>query len=273
MCFFSQPRQLLWVVVFTILVTTILANTVDDENNVFDQGGELMAMELHPFQLYLKCDGRNTITSGDEMMVLSTTREYLSLLLQEREPSFSRLSLYQFTRYPETGNFAKVAMSGELYFFKRSIQIQNVHKDIMMSFVEPNMVNFVEALQNAGMAHIVNASLMSIEGDKMGYSDGEVVKMNDSEENDELSIEDNDREMSDDMRRITIFLSLLIPGSVLFLACAVASCRFLREVNWKASKTTPDASMWQNRQQLRVPETPSEKLRVEKEQLYENDEP
>jgi hypothetical protein len=268
MFFFPQQRALLWAV-SVILATNALATTQQNssDQNVFNQG-EVFEVPVDPYQLVLQYDDSDPMSSGDEMMILSTTQDYLSSILQLTEPSFSRLALFQFVRdYPESQHYVKVALSGTVYFSKRSVQIEDIQTDILMSFVGRNMLNFVEALRDAGMTHIVNGTLMSIEGNEMDYRDGEMVQMGISEDESEF-IEDSDREMSDDMRMMTLLLSLLIPGAVVCLACSVFACRFIREVNWETPKTTPEAPVWQIGEHDRISEA-SRRVELKKKKFAE----
>jgi hypothetical protein len=228
--------------------------------NVFDQEAEY-EIRVNSFQLYIQSDDSDELTNNDEMMILATTQAYLWSVLEKSQSSFARLSLFQFVRnYPESQHYAKVALSGNAYFFTRSVSSEDVQLEIMLSFVGENMDDFVTVLQEAGVARVVNATLMSVEGNEMDYEDGKMVQEGDSfNEIEEFA---SDREMGDDMRMMTILLSLLIPGAVICLACAVFAWRSIREINWKAPKTTPDAPVWQRSEHLRISKSSS---RLEKD--------
>jgi hypothetical protein len=93
---------------------------------------------------------------------------------------------------------------------------------------------YIRELQLAGLTNIINATLLSMQGNKMVYQDGAMVKMDESEQSDEDDQEgDNSRDMEDMRWRMTLLLCLLVPSSVLFLALKVFLCRWSKEVNWK----------------------------------------
>jgi hypothetical protein len=198
----------------------------------------------------------------------------LSKILDTRIPSFSRLALFQFVRdYPESQHYAKVAIGGTAFFFDRNIELSEVPEvqtEINLSFVGENMITFVTALRDAGMTHIVNATLMSVDGSEIEYRDGEMVEMGGSADSSEYSDSDSEREMSDDMRMMTILLSFCIPGAVLCLACAVFACRSVREIRWKAPKTSPEAPVWHSSEHFRVSEA-SRKFELKNMKKFEEE--
>lgn len=210
---------------------------------------------LAPFQLYLEYDIGDTMSNRDELMVLNATQAYLSSVLKENEPTFSRLALYQFVRdYPESIHYAKVAVSGSAYFFDDEMKPKLMEDEMMLSFLGENIENYIDALKEVGMAHVVNAKVMSIEGNDLEYVDGEIVKVGGADEETETGDDaiTSDREMSKDMRMMTLLLSLLIPGVALCLACSVFALRSSREIKWSKPKTSPEAPVWQSSRHLEV---------------------
>jgi predicted RNA-binding protein with PUA-like domain len=261
---FSRRRQSFQVLFLTI--ATIVSAAEDHhisygrdlekiaDGIVFGQETEY-EVQLDPFQLYLQYDDNDSMSSTDEMMVLTTTQDYLSKMLETRTLSFSRLALFQFVRdYPESQHYAKVAIGGTAFFFEQNMEPSEVQTEIYLNFVGENMITFVTALRDAGMTHIVNATLMSVDGSEMEYRDGEMVGVGGSADSSEYTDSDSEREMSGDMRMMTILLSLCIPGAVLCLACTVFACRSVREIRWKTPKTTPEAPVWQSSEHCRVSE-------------------
>jgi hypothetical protein len=204
---------------------------------------------LVPFQLYLEYDIGDKMSNRDEMMVLTATQAYLSSVLKENEPNFSSLRLYQFVRdYPGSIHYAKVAVSGSAYFFDDEMKQELMESEMMLSFLGEDIENYIHALQEIGMTHVVNAKVMSIEGIDLEYVDGKIVKMGGSDEETETSDDaiTSDRDMSEDMRMMTLLLSLLIPGVVLCFACSVFALRSSREIKWSKPKTSPEAPVWQS---------------------------
>jgi hypothetical protein len=221
-------------------------------SNAFTQEGEgdaerdreEYAVHLLPFQLQVEYDDIDKMSNNDEMMLLRTTQTYLTSVLLESAPHFSRLTFYQFVRdYTDASrHFAKVAFSGIAFFSVHAMEQDAMQSEIMLSFLDKNMTSFVGLLQDSGMTHIMNATLMSIEGNEIEYQDGKVVEILDTDE----SIEQvSKRQMSGDMKIMTILLSLAIPGGIIFLACLVCAFRSIREVKWIQQKVDTEATIWQ----------------------------
>jgi hypothetical protein len=204
---------------------------------------------LVPFQLYLEYDIGDAMSNHDELMVLTATQAYLSSVLEENEPNFSRLTLYQFVRdYPESLHYAKVAVSGSAYFFDDEMKQKLMEDEMMLSFLGENIEGYIDALQEVGMTNVVNAKVMSIEGNDLDYVDGEIVKMAGADEETEAGDDTitSDREMTKDMTMMTLLLSLLIPGFVFCVACSVFALRSSREIKWLKPRTSPEAPVWQS---------------------------
>jgi hypothetical protein len=210
-----------------------------------EQDREEYAVHLLPFQLQVEYDDIDKMSYNDEMMLLRTTQTYLTSILLESAPRFSRLSFYQFVRdYTDASrHFAKVAFSGIAFFSVYAMEQDAMQTEIMLSFLDKNMTSFVGLLQDAGMTHIMNATLISIEGNEIEYQDGKVVEILDTD--DSIEQVSKRQEMSGDMQIMTILLSLAIPGGIIFLACLVCAFRSIREVKWIQQKVDTEATVWQ----------------------------
>lgn len=224
------------------------------ERRLYDEKYEY-EVPLVPFQLYLEYDIGDTMSNRDELMVLTATQAYLSSVLKESEPNFSRITLYQFVRdYPESIHYAKVAVSGSAYFFDDEMKQELMENEMLLSFLGENIEKYIDALQEVGMKDVVDAKVMSIDGNDLEYVDGEIVKMGVDDEDTETGDDaiTSDREMSGDMTMIALLLSLLIPGVVLCVACSVFALRSSREIKWSKPKTSPEAKVWQRSRHLKV---------------------
>ncbi len=211
---------------------------------------------LEPFQILLYYDNNDPMAMSDEMMVLNSTQSYLTSRLREREPNFSSLFLYQFVRdyvaYSQD-HFSKIAMNGIAYFdFPMSASRQKeVQGQVMDSLMGEKGVQYVDFLYSNGMTHVVNATLLSIQGNEIVYREGQIVESSNGLEdqgNDEL---ENTRDMDDDdMRMMTLLLCLLVPGIAMLIAATVYACRSAREINWKHTnlKTAELQSTWKSRE-------------------------
>jgi hypothetical protein len=95
-----------------------------------------------------------------------------------------------------------------------------------------------------GMTHVVNSTLLSIQGNEIVYSDGHIVEMPQSgmeEDTQEIS-----RDMGHGMRNKVLFLCLLVPAIVIVVTVAVFALRLVREMNWKRSEAISDKLWWRN---------------------------
>lgn len=252
----------------------------DGPGNVFQSHGQEYEIELESFQLYLEYDDVEPLTSSQEMKIFSATQVFLMYHLNLTFPStFLRLQLFQFVRdfnpqdednnnggqQNENNYYAKVAVTVRAFFSSRSMDVDQIQEVVYGAFVGENKFNFVKALEEIGLTSIVDVTLMELDGSEMEFSDdkstindGDNIGDNDNTtsgtgaggaNNDDATV---DREMSDDMRMLTILLSLMIPVAVICLACAVFGYRSIREIKWSRPKTTPDAPIWQSEEHLRV---------------------
>ena len=211
---------------------------------------EEYGITIDPFQVMIMYNTNVAMSDDDEMSVLTTTQSYLSSVLSTKEQNFSRLMLYQYVRdYPEVEHYAKVAFGGVAYFFGSSMEKDSMRTELWLSLMGQNSTKFVLALQDAGMKNVVNATLMSIDGNELGMKDGIIVEMDDDNDKNSTNADTSfDRSMSeDDMTMMTLLLSLLIPGGILSLACTVCLVRSVREINWTKGTNTDD-TLWQTSQ-------------------------
>ena len=223
--------------------------------NIFEMESQRESKEeeygitIDPFQVMIMYNTNEAMSDDDEMSVLTTTQSYLSSVLSTKEQNFSRLMLYQYVRdYPEAEHYAKVAFGGVAYFFGSSMEKDSMRTELWLSLMGQNSTKFVLALQDAGMKNVVNATLMSIDGNELGMQDGIIVEMTDDNDNSTSADTSFDRSMSDDdMTMMTLLLSLLIPGGILCLACTVCLVRSVREINWTKGTNT-DETLWQTSQ-------------------------
>ena len=213
-------------------------------------------MALQPFQIRLEYNNMLPVADSEEMLVLNSTQYYLSSILKESEPAFSRLFLYQFVRdyvmMESKDHFSKIAMNGIVLFTSpnnpsRQTKVQN---EIMKS-LSLNSDRFILSLQSAGMTNIINSTLLSMQGNEIIYQDGTMVEMDESQQTDDDQ-EENPRDMGDDMRmRMTLLICLVVPGSVIAVALLIFIYRWAKQVNWKSTpgrrRSTEDDKVWQSR--------------------------
>jgi hypothetical protein len=217
-------------------------------------------MALQPFQIRLEYNNMLPVANSEEMLVLNATQYYLSSQLKETEADFARLVLYQFVRdyvMMESGDhFSKIAMNGLVVLTSPSNPAREVRlQNLIMESLSAKSDMYIRELQLAGLTNVINATLLSMQGNEIVYQDGAMVEMDESEQTDEDDQEgDNARDMEDDMRRrMTLLLCLLVPSSVLFLALTVFICRWSKEVNWKPTtlkrrQQTQEDKAWQSRE-------------------------
>jgi hypothetical protein len=209
-------------------------------------------MTLEPFQVFLEYDDKFPMAKSDEMVVLSSTQSFLSSQIEETEPDFVRLVLYQYVRdyIMETqGHYSKIAMNGMVFFASpitddlRSRVVNQIFRNMS---ADSNV--YVDILRSNGMNHVVNATLLSMQGNEMMYQDGAMVEMiNDpestgSETEASLTNATITRDMGNDMKNTVLLLCLIIPVAVILLAATVFILRFAREVNW--SGVSHDEKLW-----------------------------
>ena len=242
-----------------------LADSSSSSSQSTSSSSQEFELPLSPFQLHLDLNTSSAMSSGEEMMLLSVTQAYLSSVLKQIEPNFSRLALYQFVRDFHNLYYSKVAFGGMAYFFGQAMNSSQMHIDLMLSFMGQNATKFLTRLQDSGISQIINVTLISIDGKAMDYLDGKIVEMgasNASNGNETGNLSGgvsqpnsgsvSSREMSGDMRMMTLLLSLLIPGVVFCLACAIYVMRSAREINWSKARTSPDAPVWQSSLHLKT---------------------
>mmetsp|Transcript_2092 Transcript_2092/g.3473 ORF Transcript_2092/g.3473 Transcript_2092/m.3473 type:complete len:300 (-) Transcript_2092:186-1085(-) len=234
-----------------LLCSILLSGSFTDITGEFVEDYQL---HLEPFQILLEYDNVSPTTNSDEMLVLETTQRYLSLQLQTTEADFSRLILYQFVRdyvMESRDHFSKIAMNGVVFFSTPNTPTRQSRVQLqIMKDISTDSESYVAMLRAAGLNHVVNATLLSIQGNEMMFENGEMVEMDEAQPADVN--EESSRDMGDEMRRrMMLLLCLVVPGSALFLAVVVFMFRFLmtHEINWRAS-TSRDAKnedkMWRS---------------------------
>ena len=201
----------------------------------------------------LEYDDSFPMAKSDEMVVLSSTQSFLSSQLETTEPDFIRLVLYQYVRdyvMATQEHYSKIAMNGMVFFSSsitedlRSRVVNQIFKNMS---ADSNM--YVDILRSNGMDHVVNATLLSMQGNEMMYQDGEMVEMNNSESievKEEPMSATQTRDMGNDMKNTVLLLCLIVPVAVILLAAAVFALRFAREVNWRGP--SHDENLWQRKE-------------------------
>ena len=86
-----------------------LADSSSSSSQSTSTSSQEFELPLSPFQLHLDLNTSSAMSSGEEMMLLSVTQAYLSSVLKQIEPNFSRLALYQFVRDFHNLYYSKVA--------------------------------------------------------------------------------------------------------------------------------------------------------------------
>lgn len=213
-------------------------------------------MPLQPFQVRLEYSDSFPMPKSDEMIVLSSTQYFLANQLQDSEPGFLRIVLYQYVRdyvmEESRQHFAKIAMTGTVSFTtptteERTDRVQN---SLFMK-MSADADKYVSILHEEGMEHVVNATLLSIQGNEVTYEDGQMVEMSEPEselpsgEQQQPSEDVESRDMGDDMRNKVLLLCLLVPGLAILVAAIVFVVRIAREINW--SRSVFNESQWQRR--------------------------
>jgi hypothetical protein len=201
---------------------------------------------LEPFQIHLQYDDSDRMAKSDEMMVLNSTQKYLTARLHEREPGFSHLFLYQFVRdyvLDFQGHYSKIAMNGIAHFdtSMSATRQREVQAVIMVSLTGDKVEQYIGVLHSAGMTHVVNATLLSMNGNPMVNRDGPIVESSSDGKDQQVQHgkNENTRDMDDDMRRMTLLLCLLVPGIAMLFAAVVYACRSVNEINWKHAAVEP----------------------------------
>jgi hypothetical protein len=205
-------------------------------------------MGLEPFQVLLEYDDTFPMATSDEMVILGSTQYYLSSQMEETETDFTQLILYQYVRdyvMESRLHFAKIAMNGVISF---SSQITPDLRSRVLNRILESLSSgshlYVDLLHMNGMTHVVNSTLLSIQGNEIVYSDGHIVEMPQSgmeEDTQEIS-----RDMGHGMRNKVLFLCLLVPAIVIVVTVAVFALRLVREMNWKRSEAISDKLWWRN---------------------------
>jgi hypothetical protein len=206
-------------------------------------------MSLQPFQVLLQYDDSFPMPKSDEMIVLSSTQYYLETHLRDSEPDFLRITLYQYVRdyvMESRQHFSKIAMNGMVYFSTPITEDRRnrVQQDLFKK-MSIGADDYVSILHEEEMDHVVNATLLSIQGNEMMYEDGKMIEMAEPERNDGPDDEVS-RDMGDDMRNKVLLLCLLVPGLAIIAAAIVFIVRMAREINWNCS-APKNESLWQRR--------------------------
>ena len=153
-------------------------------------------------------------------------------------------------------HYSKIAFSGTAYYIyvPGSQEVTRMGKDemkidILLSFMGDNCTNFVLALQQQSSMkmRVTNATLMSFDGKEIhgmddiinDKGDNNVVNGN-SDTTANTTNNNNNMMMSDnEMRMISLFVSLLIPGIILCLVCTLFLVRCAREaIDWEAPSSS-----------------------------------
>jgi hypothetical protein len=252
--------------------------------------------------------------SIDEMVILNSTQSYLSKCLSKSLPNFSYLMLYQFVRdyvvdSDDGGDaagstnrgdqainhqhYSKIAMNGIIYFSptgsntgaKATSTITTRPDDVQVLLLQnllgDNVTKYVDVLHANGMLNVVNATLLSIEGNEFPYRDGQIVEAGQEIPAPTTSGSGDGiitiptvttMDMDDDMmRRMTLMLCLLIPGAFLFLAAAVFCCRSAREINWIPTWRKAEHDLvWQTSQHVSHDEFERNKKRMDSTSSTDN---
>jgi hypothetical protein len=201
-------------------------------------------MTLEPFQVLLEYDDNFPMPKSDEMIVLSSTQFYLTTQLQSSEPDFQRIVLYQYVRdyvMESREHFAKIAMNGIVFF---ASPITEDFKSRILSRIFQKLSDeahqYIAVLHEEGMNHVVNVTLLSIQGNKLMYENGKMVVKTEPETSAELS-----RDMGNDMQKNVLLLCLLVPGLAVTAAAVGFLVRMGREIKWSCS--TQNQNVWQSK--------------------------
>jgi UPF0716 family protein affecting phage T7 exclusion len=246
-CFRKRNRFPLVSCLLILLLSRVVE--VSSNNNVSKETFLIeYEMALEPFQVLLEYDDSFPMPKSDEMIVLSSTQLYLTNQLQLSEPDFQRIVLYQYVRdyvMESREHFAKIAMNGIVFFaspitddFKSRILNRILQK------LSDDSDQFIAVLHEEGMNHVVNVTLLSIQGNELTYENGKMVVKTEPEaaagQTEELS-----RDMGDDMQKNVLLLCLLVPGLVVTAAAGCFLVRMTREIKWNCS--TQNQNLWQSK--------------------------
>lgn len=164
------PGALLWL----LSVQTVIVR--GDDQSISAQ--LKYEMPLQPFQVLLQYDDSFPMPKSDEMIVLSSTQYYLASQLQDSEPDFLRIVLYQYVRdyvmEESRQHFVKVAMTGTVSFSSPTTEerTDRVQNSLFMK-MSADADEYVSILHEEGMDHVVNATLLSIQGNEVMYENGQ----------------------------------------------------------------------------------------------------
>ena len=209
-------------------------------------------LSMFPFQLHLLHVKPCKMSDAEEMMLFSTTHQYLSSILRDSKSSFSNLDLYQFVRnYPDSKIDTKVAFSGKAYFFAPNRMDQNeLELSVMLGLMGENSTKFLSSLQDMGMTNIRNATLMSMEGKAIQYHGGKFIgggfTKQVEQQNGPLIHIGSTRQMNQEMKMTTLLISILIPALTLCLVSLLFVVRLLRGLNYPRRKVCADSVAWRS---------------------------
>ncbi|KAG7343061.1 hypothetical protein IV203_021006 [Nitzschia inconspicua] len=238
-----------WALLRIVSLTSVVLGDQIASNQTFSIDYE---MSLRPFQVLLQYDDSFPMPKSDEMIVLSSTQHYLTTHLQKSEPDFLRITLYQYVRdyvMESREHFSKIAMNGMVFFSSPITEdVKSRIQNDVFTKLSADSDQYVSILHEEGMEHVVNATLLSIQGNEMTYEDGKMIEMSVPEQSKEVS-EDLSRDMGDDMRNKVVLLCLLVPGFAILAIATVFLGRMAREINW--SYSARNESLWQQKEMSR----------------------
>ncbi|KAG7372194.1 hypothetical protein IV203_018337 [Nitzschia inconspicua] len=241
--------QVSWALLRIVSLTSVVLGDQIASNQTFSIDYE---MSLRPFQVLLQYDDSFPMPKSDEMIVLSSTQQYLTTQLQKSEPDFLRITLYQYVRdyvMESREHFSKIAMNGMAFFSSPITEdLKSRIQNDVFTKLSADSDQYVSILHEKGMEHVVNATLLSIQGNEMTYEDGKMIEMSVPEQSKDVS-EGLSRDMGDDMRNKVVLLCLLVPGFAILAIATVFLVRMAREINW--SYSARNESLWQQKEMSR----------------------
>jgi hypothetical protein len=240
-----------WLSIVPSFLTLLLSRTVDvsSDRNVSKQSFLIeYEMSLEPFQVLLKYDDSFPMRKSDEMILLSSTQYYLTTQLQLSEPDFQRIVLYQYVRdyvMESREHFAKIAMNGIVFLASPITEdFKSRMLDRIFQKLGDDSDQYIAVLHEEGMNHVVNVTLLSIQGNELAYENGKMVVKTGpeaaSKQDEKLS-----RNMGGDMQKNVLLLCLLVPGLAVTSAAVGFLVRMAREITWNFS--THNENLWQSK--------------------------
>jgi hypothetical protein len=230
--------------IMSFLLLMFLSRVVEASSETFVIEYEVA---LEPFQVLLEYDDSFPMPKADEMTVLRSTQYYLTIQLQSSEPHFKRIVLYQYVRdyvMESREHFAKIAMNG-IVFFASPITEDSKRRvlNLILKKLSNDSDQYIALLHEEGMNHVVNVTLLSIQGNELTYENGNMVVNTDSVA---VTGEELSRDMGGNMQKNVLLLCLLVPGLAVTVVAVGFLVRMAREIVW--TRSPQNQNLWQTKE-------------------------